>query len=125
MTHLLAQGSHSLGTFNGIGPLGNIGFGADPGQQSANAFTDIFSKILGVLTIVAGIWFMIQLILGAFGWLAAGGDKQHLENAKKRITNAVIGLFLVVISYSLVGIVGAFLGIDILNLGFTIRNLVP
>lgn len=66
---------------------------------------------------------MIQLIMGAFAFISAGGDKQHLDNAKKRITNAVIGLFLVVVAFALTAIVTAFFGLDILNLGPAITNL--
>ena len=120
MTHLLAI-EHTFTQFNGIGPLGNV----SSGTSAANQFASTISAIIGFLTVIASLWFMIQLILGAFGWISAGGDKQHLDTAKKRITNAVIGLFLVVISFALATIVGAFFGLDILNIGTVISNLAP
>jgi len=120
MTKLLAQ-YNDLGTFNGIGPLGT----PTNGQFAVFRFVETLSIILGFLTVLAGIWFMIQLIIGAFGWISAGGDKQHLETAKKRFSNAIIGLFLVVTSYAVAIIVASFFGIDLLNLGATIGLLAP
>jgi hypothetical protein len=108
-------------TFNYPGALGSVASGVD----ATNKFANTISKIIGFLTVMAGLWFMVQLLLGAFGWISAGGDKQHLDNAKKRITNAIVGLFLVVVSFAVFAIVGAFFGLDVLHLGTTIGTLAP
>lgn len=112
---------YQFAPFNGIGPLGTVTSGANATLR----FADTISKIIGFLTILGGIWFMVQLILGAFSWISAGGDKQHLDSAKKRITNAIIGLFIVVVSFSLIAIIGSFFGLDILNLDSAIRGIAP
>lgn len=114
---LLAQAK--LGTLQGLGTLGTI-------TDTSSAFTkfiNVFSTALGVLTISGGIWFVIQILIGAFQWLASGGEKQALQNAQKRLSNAILGLFVVVFSYALISIVGLIFGINILEpfkwLGFT------
>jgi len=109
-----------IGTFNGIGPLGNTA-GFSPSQQ----FTNIISNIVGVLTVTAGIWFVFQMIIGAINWVSAGSDKQSLDNARKRLTNAIIGLTIVISAYTLIGIIGLFLGFDILGLQALIVSLRP
>ena len=106
---LLAQ--TNLGTLKGLGPLGDI----KDLNDSFVKFTNVFSTGIGVLTISAGIWFIIQIFAGTFQWLASGGEKQALQNAQKRLTNAVVGLFVVVFSYALIGIVGLIFGINILS----------
>lgn len=126
MSHLLAA-SYLLPTLNGIGPLGSTIF-QNPTQGSSLAaarLTSTLSIVLGVITIISGIWFMVQLVMGAFQWISAGSDKQNLQTAKKRITNAIIGLFIVVISYSVMALVGYILGFDIINLNNLIISIYP
>jgi len=105
---LLAQ--TKLGTLEGLGPLGKI---ADETEAFAK-FTNVISTGLGVLTVSAAIWFIIQIGAGSFQWLSSGGEKQALQNAQKRIINAIVGLFVVVFSYALIGIVGMIFGLNIL-----------
>jgi hypothetical protein len=40
-------------------------------------------------------------LLGAFEWITSGGDKTKVENARNKITSAVIGLVLLVSSFVL------------------------
>lgn len=99
----------------GWGPWGNIAqLGADVGA-AAKAFTKIISNIIGVMTICAGIWFIFQFIVGAYGWLTAGGDKAGIQSAQQRITNAFIGLTVVVAAYAIIWIIGELLGFEILH----------
>lgn len=121
--NFLAQ--KSIGTFEGIGPLGTGLVSSTDPALAINKFTDVISKAIGVLTVSAGIWFIFQIMAGSFQWLSSGGEKQALQNAQKRITNAVLGLFVVVVSYAFISIIGLFFGIDLLNIRETITNLAP
>lgn len=110
----------NLGIINGIGPLGEsnrfiVGYG-----PAAQALAQVISVTLGILTICAGLYFIFQVFSGAIQWLGSGGEKQALENAKKRITNAIVGLLLVILSFAIISIIGLVFGLpDILNpLGF-------
>ncbi len=104
-----------LGTFEGVGPLGDFTKTLTKGGTEPFAlFVSTLSTGIGVLTVAAGVWFIIQIFAGAFQWLAGGGEKQALQNAQKRIVNAILGLFVVVFSYALIGIIGLIFGINIL-----------
>ena len=109
----------NLGTLKGIGPLGQVG----SLDEALLKFTNVISVTIGVITISAGIWFIIQMFIGAFQWLSSGGDKQTAENARKRLTNAVVGLFVVVASYALISLVGLIFGIKILDVVDVFNNL--
>lgn len=112
-----------LGTwFSGIGPLGNS---ALFGCNFDDVFVSTMSNIIGLMTAIGGLWFIFTLFTGALAWIGAGSDKQALDNAKKKITNGLIGLLVVVISYALIGVVGFFIGFDILNLKALIKSLNP
>lgn len=116
MNNLLAQTPHELGTIGGPKEEG-WGPWAQPGGigQAASYFTTIFSNLIGFLTIIAGLWFMLQFISGALGWITSGGDKAGVQAAQRRITNAFIGLFVVVAAYAIIWIIGQLLGFDILQ----------
>lgn len=101
-----------LGRFEGIGTLAKD---ITSGNAAFTKFTSVFSTGLAVLTISGGIWFIIQIAGGAFRWLASGGEKESLQKAQKHITNAIFGLFVIIFSYALIGIVGKIFGFDILS----------
>lgn len=115
------QPNQNLGTFNGIGWLGNI----TSFTSSFDLFERMLSNIIGVLTIIAGLWFIFMLFSGAISWLGAGNDKQAVQSAQKKITNAAIGLLIVVLAYTLIGIIGTFLGLPILSPALFLFNLYP
>ncbi len=58
---------------------------------------------LGSLVVVS------YYVIGAFEWLTSGGDSKGMEKARTRFTNATIGLFLIVTSFTLVGFIGELL----------------
>jgi len=100
-----------LGTLQGLGSLGTV----TDATGAFLKFTSVFSTGIGVLTIAGGIWFIIQIFAGTFQWLVSGGEKQALQNAQKRIVNAILGLFVVIFAYALISIVGMIFGFDILS----------
>jgi len=106
---------------------GNIGLESDVGQielgQTLFTFSNILSLTIGILTIVAFIWFIFKLIIGALGVMSAGGDKGKLTEARANITYALTGLIMVVAAIFIAGIVGIILGVDILEVSSTIANI--
>lgn len=117
MIVLLAQVKKPLGILEGIGPLGETWKFISLPKQAIDLFNKILSLIIGVMTVVAGIWFIFQFIIGAFSWLTAGSDKTAIENAQKRIMNSVIGLVVVVAAIFLVDLLGRLIGLEILSPG--------
>lgn len=103
------------GGFQGIGtPLGNP---IEAAGGPFGVFSSFISQIIAVMTIIAVIWAVFTIITGAVSIINAGGDKQLLESARKKIINGILGLIIVVASLFIIEIVGYFLGIsDILNI---------
>jgi len=110
MKNLLAQTSMPLGKpLEGIGKLGLEGENPTAAPQ---IFNNIISIAIGVMTIVAFIWFLFKLITGAIAIMTAGSDKQALENAKSGITTGIIGLVVTVAAIFLADLIGNILGIE-------------
>lgn len=91
--------------------LGNLN--SLSGQDFVSQF---LPKAIGLLFVFGGIAFFFMLVWGAVSWILSGGDKAHLESAKGRITNAIIGLVLLIASIAIVKLIEAFFGIDILSI---------
>jgi hypothetical protein len=100
------------GGFTGFGPLGLEG-----GESAPAVFTKFLSSTIGLMTIIAIIWFVFLMIMGAIGIISSGGDKASLESARKRITTGIIGFVVVVAAIFIVQLIGRFIGIpDLLDL---------
>lgn len=98
----------------GLGPFGNYNFGVGEigGTNALKAVTGGISGIIGLFTIIGTIWFMFQFIIGGYNWITSGGDKTKLGEARERITNAFVGLLIVIAGWSVLALLGIFLGID-------------
>jgi hypothetical protein len=111
----------NLGSFNAIGPMGNI-------PNSANAlyqFEGLFSNLLALLTILGGLYFMFQLIIAGYNYISAGGEKAQVQAAQKKITNNFLGLTIVVLAYLITGIIGRFFGLNIIDLYSSLNLIHP
>ena len=113
-----------------LGPIGGKGEGFGPwavkilgGDQPENILASIMSKVIGAMTIGAGIWFLFQAIIAGYNYMSAGGDKARIEAAGKKLTNSLIGIALVIAAYGLLALIGSFMGIEFLNLGKLFGNI--
>jgi len=113
-----------LGTFEGIGGyLPEVSSDEGGLGTTGNVFADFFSNILGFLTLLAGLFFLIYFLVGALSWLTSSGKREQVEKAKQSMTNAAIGLIIVVAAYGIAFIVGTVLGLEILNIGAAIEKI--
>lgn len=84
--------------------------------SGVSTFSKIISMAIGVMTVVAIIWFLFTLMTGAIGMISSGGDKQALESSRKKITTGLIGLIIILVATFLLDLVGYIFGIDFLNI---------
>jgi len=103
----------NLGPITGTG-LGPFGKTIPSGTNAVSNVLDAISKIIGILTVFASIWFLLQILLAGYEWMSAGGDTKKIASARDRITHAFIGLIIVVGAWTLVAVTGQFLGFNTL-----------
>ena len=109
--------------FEGRGPLGLEG--KDP-TQAGEVFSDFISTVIGLITIIAFIWFTFLMVTGGYGFMSAGGDKQALETARKKITTGIVGVIIVIAAVFIVDLIGELIGIpEILNPAKLIETIAP
>ena len=76
----------------------------------------ILQGAIRLILIAAAIIFFFVLVIGGIQWITAGGDKAGTETARKRITNALVGLAIVFAAWAIIALINALFGVDILNL---------
>lgn len=96
----------ATGGLKGFGPLG-----LEQNQDGVSTFAKVISSAIGLITIIGIIWVAIIIVTGAIGIITSGGDKNSLESAKKKITNGIIGLVILVSSLFILTLIGKFLGL--------------
>ena len=82
-----------------------------PGQGLAFYIGQLWKTIV----VVGSLAFLLYLVWGGIEWLMSGGDKTKLESARAKISNAVIGLAILVISYAVILFIEAVFKINILK----------
>lgn len=85
--------------------------------DSPAAFFQLFLPNLLTMGIIIGVLiFFFILIIGAIQWISSGGDKNALEEAKHKITNAVVGIIILFSIFAILKVIENFFGISILTL---------
>ena len=106
--------------FRGPGSLGN--FSVDP-LTATGLFADVLTATIGIITVIAIIWFLFQLITGAVAIISSEGDKGKLAEARGRITYGLLGLVITIGAVFLLDLIGNLLGLDLLNIADLIYDL--
>lgn len=90
-----------------------------PASGSAAVQTDLgvlIASFVGLLILVGAIATLVFMMIGAVQWITAGGDKGKIDSARNKITQAIIGLAIVVSVFALFGVVQYFFGVNIVRL---------
>ena len=74
------------------------------------------SSAISLGLIIGIVVFIFIFLIGAVQWITAGGDKASLESAQKTITNALIGLAILLSIFAIISAIEFFFGISITRL---------
>lgn len=85
----------------------NIGF---------RSLTDFIRNALILVFTVGAFLVLLMLIIGAYEWIASGGDKEAVAKARTRIINSLIGLIILAVAFALVNVIGQFTGLNLTDL---------
>ncbi len=93
------------------------GFGIqalNPGNanQAEGIVENIVTNVITLFFTVGGLGVVIYFVWGAVDWILSGGDKEKIAGARKKMTNAIIGLVLLSLSYVIINIIGAVVGFN-------------
>lgn len=75
-------------------------------------FGALISNLITFGTYIAGIALLGYLVYGGIMWITAAGNEDKIDSAQKTISNAVIGLIIVVVAIIITQIIGSVLGFE-------------
>lgn len=93
-----------------VDPLDNLKNTAEKGGliktgQEPTSLSKFIGNIIRAVLGFLGVIFFVLIIFGGFSWMTAAGNEEQVGKAKKIITNATIGLVIVVLAYALTSFV--------------------
>jgi len=101
----LSQGHNVLATaMKSLEDTKNIGFGKDS-LKITDAQTGI-GQLLGVILSLLGLAFFLLIVYAGFKWMFARDNASEVTKAKEMITNAIIGLVVVLTAYAITSFIG-------------------
>lgn len=92
-------------------------------KQPIDFLQAFIPKLINIGFIVAVIIFVFVILLGGISWMSAGGDKQKVEDARGKITNGIIGLFVVFFVFVIISVVEILFGVKIMQLDLGILKI--
>jgi hypothetical protein len=75
-------------------------------------YGSLITTLLRTVMILAGLLVFVYLIWGGIEWITSGGDKGKTENARNKITAAIVGLVILAASYAILHLVISLLGVE-------------
>lgn len=90
--------------------LENLG-GPDKDVATIQSAETLFSNLVTAIVSIAGIALFVMLLVGGFKFLFSAGDQKQLEEARGTITNAIMGLIVIVAAYLILRTVATFTGV--------------
>lgn len=109
----VVYGADPIGLDAGKNPGGHIAISNNPGED----FARVLKNTITILFAVGAMAFTIMIVWGAVSWILSGGDKEQIAGARKRITQAIIGLVLLSLSFVVMVVLGQILNINFLQTG--------
>jgi hypothetical protein len=83
-------------------------------NNPSSSLASLVSRLLAYAIIVAGLLFFAKLLMAGFSYLTSAGDSGKVAAATKNITNAALGLFVVICAFFIAQILQGVFGIQIL-----------
>lgn len=71
----------------------------------------VFANIISAAMSLGIVALFIMFLVGGFSFLFAAGDAKKLEQARGTLSNAIVGLVIIVASYLILRIIATFTGV--------------
>lgn len=99
ITTVSAQGSYNFASSSGLEHTSKqAGYDTTDQSQTPEAY---ISRIITIILSILGVIFLGLTIYGGIVWMTAQGNEEKVTKAKELITEAVIGLIIVIAAYAI------------------------
>ncbi len=80
-------------------------------QEGTKTVSELLTNVFNMMIIVGAIILVIMIIFSGIEWATAGGDKDKVQRAQKRLTNVLIGFIILICVFAIANLVGSFFGL--------------
>ncbi|MFP4514920.1 MAG: pilin [Parcubacteria group bacterium] len=71
--------------------------------------SDIVARVIFIALSLLAVIFIVLIIIAGYQWMTAGGNEEQITKAKKNISNAIIGLVIILSAYAVTWFVFTYL----------------
>ena len=98
--------------------------GLQPATDGVVELDKIISNAIGILTLVAFIYFVIQIILAGYTFISGQGDEKKVASARKRLTDGILGITIVVLAFGITALLASLMGLgNIFDIQYILNNI--
>lgn len=102
MLQLIANATEFIGTIEK--PPGVEAFDSNSGGEIGLLL--FISNLIRVGTIIAGIWVLFNIIIAGWLYISGAGESNQHQKVRDVITNSVLGIIVIVASYTIAALIG-------------------
>ena len=125
---LIAQNSQGIGSFKPVTDARQpTDLTGDPTTAEGvfGTLETYLSDIIGIITTLGALFFIVHSFIAAFNWITAAGDKGKIQKAQDRLIWSTLGLVLMIATYAIIGLIGTMIGLNLLEPGQMLNSVVP
>ena len=97
-------------------PVGVPSGGLFDKAGKAGTGINVIGVAIELLIVGAVLLSLYYIIRGGINMMTSGGDKEKFQRGRERVRYAIIGLIIIFMSFFLVNLIGAFFGVDLLQI---------
>ena len=105
---------------NTINPCGAMGEFNKLCNLNSNNLGTIVGSAVNFILIIAVVVALFYLVWNGVRWIASGGDKQKVENARNGIIAAIVGLVIAFLSFFILSFALSFFGLKLNDLSLPV-----
>ena len=91
-----------------------LGIGAGTGKD-VSIISIYLANFVKLSFIIGAIWAFFWFLMGAVEYIIAGGEKDKIAQARKRMVESITGLVILLCSYAIFRLINLIFGINLLN----------
>ncbi len=95
------------------------------GVASLSCIWVVIANVINAAIVLSAVVAVFLIVYSGFQYVTSSGDKEKVDNARKRLTYAIIGLIFIVLSFLVINFISQFTGVSTSQLSRPGADLTP
>ncbi len=71
----------------------------------------LLANIINMMIIAGAIILLIMIVWSGIAWATSGSDKERLQGAQRRLSNAIVGFIILICVFAIANFIGSIFGL--------------